>query len=134
MIAARQGDGRFGPSQWVPNPNPGHWDPVAPNRHTTVLDPTPWVGGVKPFLIQSSSQFRCAGPLALDSPAYAAEFNEVKALGGDGVDALGPNGNPDVHRSVVAEQPRRDLERRRPPARRTKTTSTPPTVPVSSRC
>jgi hypothetical protein len=43
------------------------------------------VGGVKPFLMQSSSQFRSAGPLALDSPAYAAEFNEVKALGGDGV-------------------------------------------------
>jgi len=84
MIDARQGDGRFGLSQWVPNPNPGHWDPVAPNG-TTVQDPTPWVGGVKPFLMQSSSQFRSAGPLALDSPAYAAEFNEVKALGGDGV-------------------------------------------------
>ena len=31
--------------------------------------------------MQSSSQFRTAGPLALDSAAYAAEFNEVKALG-----------------------------------------------------
>ena len=61
MIAAREGDGRFGPSQWVPNSNPGHWDPVAPNG-TTVQDPTPWVGGVKPFLMQSSSQFRSAGP------------------------------------------------------------------------
>jgi hypothetical protein len=84
MIDARQGDGRFGPSQFVSNPNPGNWDPVAPNG-TTVLDPTPWVGGVKPFLMQSSSQFRSAGPLALTSPAYAAELNEVKALGGDGV-------------------------------------------------
>jgi hypothetical protein len=35
--------------------------------------------------MQSSSQFRSAGPLALNSPAYAAEVNEVKALGGDGV-------------------------------------------------
>jgi hypothetical protein len=84
MIDARQGDGRFGPSQFVPNTNPGFWDPVAPNG-TTVLDPTPWVGGVEPFLMQSSSQFRSAGPLALNSPAYAAEVNEVKALGGDGV-------------------------------------------------
>ena len=25
MIAAREGDGRFGPSQWVPNSAPGHW-------------------------------------------------------------------------------------------------------------
>jgi hypothetical protein len=84
MIDARKDDGRFGPSQFVPNPNPGYFDPVAPNG-TTVLDPTPWVGGVKPFLMQSSSQFRSAGPLALNSPAYAAEVNEVKALGGDGV-------------------------------------------------
>jgi len=84
MIDARKNDGRFGPSQFVPNANPGYFDPVAPNG-TTALDPTPWVGGVKPFLMQSSSQFRSAGPLALNSPAYAAEFNEVKALGGDGV-------------------------------------------------
>src|SRR5829696_1547759 len=80
MIDARQGDGRFGPSQWVPNPNPGHWDPVAPNG-TTIQDPTPWVGGVESFLMQSSSQFRSPGPNALTSPAYTAEFNEVKALG-----------------------------------------------------
>jgi hypothetical protein len=84
MIDARQGDGRFGPSQWVPNANPGHWDPVAPNG-TTVHDPTPWAGGVAPFLMQSSSQFRSPGPNALTSAAYAADFNEVKALGGDGV-------------------------------------------------
>jgi hypothetical protein len=57
---------------------------VAPNG-ATVLDPTPWVGGVKPFLMESSSQFRSAGPLALTSSTYAAEVNEVKALGGNGV-------------------------------------------------
>jgi hypothetical protein len=84
MIGARRDDGRFGPSQFVPNPNPGYWDPVAPNG-TTALDPTPWVGGVRPFLMQSSSQFRSAGPLALNSAAYAADVNEVKAIGGDGV-------------------------------------------------
>src|SRR5215218_5840609 len=82
MIAARQNDGRFGPSQWVPNSAPGHWQPlVNPATGQPILDPTPWVGGVKPFLMQSSSQFRTAGPLALASAAYAAEFNEVKALG-----------------------------------------------------
>ena len=80
MIAARQGDGRFGASQWVPNTGVGHWDPVAPNG-TIVQDPTPWAGGVEPFLMESSSQFRSAGPLALTSSAYTAEFNEVKALG-----------------------------------------------------
>ena len=89
MIDARKDDGRFGPSQFKPNPNVGFWDPVAPNG-TTMQDPTPWVGGVRPFLMQSSSQFRSAGPLALNSPAYTAEFNEVKRLGGDGL----PGGTP----------------------------------------
>ena len=84
MIDARKDDGRFGPSQFVPNPNPGYWDPVAPNG-TTALDPSPWVGGVEPFLMQSSSQFRSPDPYALASAAYAADLNEVKAIGGDGV-------------------------------------------------
>jgi hypothetical protein len=84
MIAAREHDGRFGPSQWVPNPNPGHWNPLLPNG-TSPLDPTPWVGGVEPFLLESSSQFRTAGPNPLTSDAYTADFNEVKRLGGDGV-------------------------------------------------
>jgi PAP2 superfamily len=81
MIAARQGDGRFGPSPWVPNSDPGHWQPLLNPDGTPMLDPTAWVGGVRPFLLQSSSQFRTAGPNALTSAAYAAEFNEVKALG-----------------------------------------------------
>jgi hypothetical protein len=76
MIGARVNDGRFGPSQWVPNPAAGHWQPLG-----GVLDPTPWVGGVEPFLIKSQSQFRSAPPPALDSAQWAAEFNEVKLLG-----------------------------------------------------
>jgi PAP2 superfamily len=84
MIDARKDDGRFGPSQFVANPNPGYWDPVAPNG-TTALDPAPWVGGVEPFLMDSSSQFRSPAPYALASAAYAADVNEVKAIGGDGV-------------------------------------------------
>ena len=80
MIAARQGDGRFGPSQWVPNSAAGHWQPL-PGPSGPSLDPTPWVGGVRPFLMTSSSQFRTAGPLALGSAGWAQEFNEVKALG-----------------------------------------------------
>jgi hypothetical protein len=61
MIAARIGDGRFGPSQWVPNPAPGHWSPVLNPAAQQILDPTPWVGGVEPFLLHTSSQFRTPG-------------------------------------------------------------------------
>jgi hypothetical protein len=77
MIAARLDDGRFGASQWVPNDGPGHWS-LLPGQAN---DPTPWVGGVDPFLMDSSSQFRTAGPPELLSAAWAADFNEVKAIG-----------------------------------------------------
>jgi hypothetical protein len=82
MIAARAGDGRFGQSQWLPNTAPGHWWPLTnPATGQLILDPTPWVGGVKPFLMTSSSQFRTPGPQALSSATWAREFNEVKTLG-----------------------------------------------------
>lgn len=81
MIDARKSDGRFGPSQWVPNPAPGHWQPQLTPTGQPILDPTPWVGLVKPFLLHSSSQFRTPGPNALSSAAWAHEFNEVKLLG-----------------------------------------------------
>ena len=81
MLDARAGDGRFGPSQWVPNSDAGHWQPLLNAAGQQILDPTPWVGGVRPFLIQSSSQFRSAPPPALGSAQWATEFNEVKNLG-----------------------------------------------------
>jgi hypothetical protein len=81
MLEARENDGRFGPSQWVPDTGVGHWWPLLNAAGQPILDPTPWVGGVEPFLIESSSQFRTEPPPALDSTAYAAEVNEVQALG-----------------------------------------------------
>jgi hypothetical protein len=82
MLDAREGDGRFGPSPWVSNPAPGHWQPqLNPTTGQPILDPTPTAGNVKPFLIQSSSQFRSAPPPSLGSAQWAAEFNEVKSLG-----------------------------------------------------
>jgi hypothetical protein len=81
MIVARTGDGRFGPSQWVPNSAPGHWQPLRDANGQPILDPAPWVGGVKPFVMTSSSQFRTAGPNDLSTAAWATEFNETKALG-----------------------------------------------------
>jgi hypothetical protein len=81
MIAARQGDGRFGPSPWVPSSAPRHWQPLSNPDGSPILDPTPWVANVRPFLIESTSQFRTAGPNDLTSDAWARDFNEVKALG-----------------------------------------------------
>ena len=82
MLDAREGDGRFGPSAWVPNSERGHWQPqINPATGLPILDPTPWAGNVRPFLTQSSSQFRSVPPPELDSQQWANEFNEVKSLG-----------------------------------------------------
>ena len=39
---------------------------------------------MRPFLLESPSQFRTPGPNSLGSAAWAADFNEVKALGSAG--------------------------------------------------
>ena len=78
MIAARTDDGRFGSFRFSIGTTPGAWRPVLP---MFVNDPNAWLKDVKPFLIESSSQFRSKGPLALKSHEYAREFDEVKSLG-----------------------------------------------------
>ena len=82
MLDAREDDGRFGPSPWVPNTAPGHWWPTTdPTTGQLVLDPTPWVANVDPFVARSTSQFRTPGPQDLTSAVYAEEFNRVKQVG-----------------------------------------------------
>ena len=81
MIADRANDGRYGLSQWSMLTGVGLWQPLLNPDNSPMLDPTPWAGGVKPFLLESPSLFRTPGPNPLTSPQYAADFNEVKALG-----------------------------------------------------
>ena len=79
MIKARTGDGRFGTPGFPVGDDPGEWRPtstVLPNN-----DPAAWVGKVKPFLLESKSQFRTEGPNKLTSKRYAKDFNEVKTIG-----------------------------------------------------
>jgi hypothetical protein len=78
MLANRAGDGRFGaPGFPVPaEPGPGEWRP------SPVNDPNAWVRNVRPFTLPRPEYFHTSGPpLPLTSAQYAAEFNEVKALG-----------------------------------------------------
>jgi hypothetical protein len=82
MLDSRVGDGRFAPSTWVSNPDKGHWQPlINPATGLPILDPTQWVANVRPFLIQSSSQFQSVAPPDLTSAQWATEFNEVKNKG-----------------------------------------------------
>jgi hypothetical protein len=50
-------------------------------RRPDRIDPFAWVSKVRPFTLESTSQFRTKGPLDLDSKAYAKEYDEVKLLG-----------------------------------------------------
>ena len=59
----------------------GVWQPLPGPAGAPACDPSPWVGDAKPFVVQSASQFRTAGPPALTSAAYATDFNEVKVYG-----------------------------------------------------
>jgi hypothetical protein len=74
-------DGRLGPIPPLPPDGPGYWEPLVVGG-IPQLDPSPWVARAQPFLVESSSQFRTAGPNALTSAAYTQDFNEVKAIGG----------------------------------------------------
>jgi PAP2 superfamily len=78
MLDARANDGRNGPFTFVIGTTPGAWRPSPP---LFLLDPTPWVGNVKPFLVPSAQMLRTDGPNRLRSHAYARELNEVKSLG-----------------------------------------------------
>ena len=73
------------PGRWRPHPNPDPPNPpikdpkLAPGLAASML---PGWGNVTPFTLLSSSQFWLPGPPALNSAAYARDFNEVKNIGG----------------------------------------------------
>jgi len=78
MLAARANDGRNGRFTFVLGTAPGAWRPSPP---LFALDPTPWVGNVRPFVIPDAAWLRSDGPNPLKSRAYARDFNEVKSVG-----------------------------------------------------
>jgi hypothetical protein len=80
MLDARADDGFLAPFTPLIGTEPGDWRPLGWPA-TPVFDPDGWVGGMKPFLLTSPSQFRSDGPNPLTSSAYADEFAEVKEVG-----------------------------------------------------
>ncbi len=82
LIASRWGDGRDAPGGTAfgvaPQP-PGTWIfAPAPSLQSAQ---TPWVAGMKPFMLASADQFRSPPPPAITSPEFAAGLNEVEAMG-----------------------------------------------------
>jgi len=88
ILALRVDDGSERPEpevgiDFITSDEPGKWrqDPIS--KHPLALGA--YWGDVKPFVIESSSQFRVPPPPPIDSAEYAAAYDEVKSLGGDGV-------------------------------------------------
>jgi hypothetical protein len=73
IVALRADDGRFTPVTYTPTALPGRFRGTNPVNLTAPF--------VRPFTLQSASQFRADGPPPLTSVEYAADFNETKALG-----------------------------------------------------
>ncbi|NOT96865.1 MAG: phosphatase PAP2 family protein, partial [Nitrospira sp.] len=78
IIAIRATDGWNDFVDYVPGNQPGQWQETGPLFDVALL---PQWADLTPFAMASPDQFRPAGPPALDSAAYAAALNEVKALG-----------------------------------------------------
>jgi hypothetical protein len=83
VIRQRTGDGLVTPIASTSNvptltPGPGVWRLTPPYQ----APQTPWVGGMKPFILQSATQFMPGPPPSLSSAQWVAAFNELKALGG----------------------------------------------------
>ena len=78
-MAARAGDGRFGAFRFTVGTLPGEWRPTS-----GVNDPGAWLKDVTPFVLRHPDLFRGRPPHGLRTRAYAAEFNEVKAVGSVG--------------------------------------------------
>jgi hypothetical protein len=87
IIALRGGDGSDA-ILWVDfdfpqGTEPGEWR-FAPDFPAPIAFAPDW-GSVTPFVLKSGSQFRPAKPYHVTSSHYAADYNEIKLLGGDGV-------------------------------------------------
>ena len=74
-VMARQSDGADATDSYRPRTMPGVYVP------TPITASSMWPK-VKPFAMTSPSQFRPQPPLALHSTEWAADYNEIKALGG----------------------------------------------------
>jgi hypothetical protein len=88
ILALRADDGSQQPEprvgvDFITSNEPGKWrqDPIS---QIPLALGAHW-GEVRPFVLRSARQFRVPPPPALDSPEYAAAFNDVKAIGGDGI-------------------------------------------------
>ena len=83
MLAWRANDGSSAVVPYTIGSGPGVWQPTPPAFAQTPS--TPQWRSVTPFALTSGDQFRPGPPPALTSADYTLAFEQVKALGGDGI-------------------------------------------------
>ena len=76
FLTSRVGDGRGANVPYTPGTGPGAWIPTSAAPPAAV-----WLSHMRPFAIESPTQFRPEPPPLLDSDEWAADYNEVKRLG-----------------------------------------------------
>src|SRR4051812_17626520 len=66
-------------------PGPGVWrlTPTAAVPPAYLLPQTPWIGNVRPFIVQTAVQFEPPPPPSFSSQTWMDSFNEVKDYGQD---------------------------------------------------
>ena len=79
ILAARQNDGENRTVEYVPGTKPGDYCPTPPDFKPAFV---PHWGNIRPFVMESSAQFRCPDPPAVHSSRALADVEEVKAIGG----------------------------------------------------
>jgi hypothetical protein len=105
ILALRANDGASAIMTYTPpNNDPGTYQLTPPNFAPAANVHVPFI---TPFAVESSFQFRPGPYPALDSPEYAADFNEVKLVGASDADTADRDGNvlPDrtADQTLVAE-------------------------------
>jgi hypothetical protein len=85
LINLRDGDGRLTPigvtsGFATKNPGPGVWRLTPP---AFAAPQTPWVGSVRPFVLNEPGQFHPHPPAPLESQQWVQQFDEVKLYGGE---------------------------------------------------
>ena len=81
FTALRTGDGRNASVPYVFGSGAGVYQ-LTPGCPAPPASPaTPWVAQMKPFAVESASQFRADGPPNLTSAQWAEDLNEVEAYG-----------------------------------------------------
>src|SRR5215831_3635158 len=78
ILLFRANDGRDAVVPYIPGSGPGVWIPTLPGF---LPAQSPEIAQVRPFTLNSPSQFRAEPPPDLSSETWARDYNETKSLG-----------------------------------------------------